>query len=48
LPDVGNNQFTVEGEGCDPKKPVVGVTSDGKATSLELVIQSPLKDCQQP
>jgi hypothetical protein len=42
LPDVSDNQFTVEGTGCEPKKPVVGVTSGGQATSLELVIQSPL------
>jgi hypothetical protein len=47
LPDVSDNQFTVEGTGCESKKPVVGVTSGGQATSLELIIQSPL-NCPQP
>ena len=48
LPDASNNQFTVEGTGCEEKKPVVGVTSGGQATSLELRIQSPLPSCPQP
>jgi len=48
LPDASNNQFTVAGKGCNPEKPIVGVTSGGQATSLELVIQSPLTNCQQP
>jgi len=48
LPDISENQFTVEGKGCQPEKPVVGVTSGGQATSLELVIQSPLPDCPRP
>lgn len=48
LPDVSDNQFTVEGTGCESKKPVVGVTSSGQATSLELIIQSPLPNCPQP
>jgi hypothetical protein len=47
LPDISENQFTVEGKGCEPEKPVVGVTSGGQATSLELVIQSPLPKCQR-
>ncbi len=45
LLDVSDNQYTVEGEGCNPEKPVVGVTSGGQATSLELIIQSPLDAC---
>jgi hypothetical protein len=48
LPDISNNQFTVEGKGCEPEKPIVGVTSGGQATSLELIIQSPLPDCPKP
>lgn len=48
LPDASNNQFTVEGKSCDPEKPVVGVTSGGQATSLQLIIQSPLPGCQPP
>jgi hypothetical protein len=48
LPDISNNQFTVEGKDCDPQKPVVGVTSGGQATSLELTIFSPLPGCPQP
>jgi hypothetical protein len=48
LPDASDNQFTVEGKGCEPQKPVVGVTSGGQATTLELVIHSPLPECPQP
>ena len=48
LPDTGDNQFTVEGSGCNPEKPIVGVTSGGLATSLELIIPSPLPGCPQP
>jgi hypothetical protein len=46
LPDISDDQFTVEGTGCEPQKPVTGVTSGGQATSLELVIQSPLAGCR--
>jgi len=46
LPDITNNQFIVEGKDCTPEKPVVGVTSGGQATSLELTIMSPLTECQ--
>jgi hypothetical protein len=48
LPDGSDNQFTVEGTGCESKKPVVGVTSGGQATSLEIIIPSPLPSCPQP
>jgi hypothetical protein len=48
LPDISSNQFTVEGKDCVPEKPIVGVTSGGQATSLELVIPSPLPGCPQP
>jgi hypothetical protein len=47
LPDIGDNQLTVEGAGCEPEKPIVGVTSGGQATSKELVIQSPLPECRK-
>ncbi|CAG0934467.1 hypothetical protein TFLX_03504 [Thermoflexales bacterium] len=48
LPDSSDNQFTVEGKGCDAEKSVVGVTSGGQATSIELDVQSPLPECAQP
>jgi hypothetical protein len=48
LPDISNNQFTVEGKDCTSEKPIVGVTSGGLATSLELIIQSPLPNCPRP
>ncbi|HSD84157.1 MAG TPA: hypothetical protein VLG46_09875 [Anaerolineae bacterium] len=48
LPDISSTQFTVEGKGCAAEKPVVGVTSGGQATSIELDVQSPLPECQQP
>lgn len=48
LPDISENHFTVEGAGCEPQIRVVGVTSGGQATSLELTIHSPLSGCPQP
>jgi hypothetical protein len=46
LPDDSNNQYTVEGTDCNPEKPIMGVTSGGQATSLELVVQPPLSKCR--
>jgi hypothetical protein len=47
LPEISNNQFTVESQGCQPVSQFIGVTSGGQSTSLELIIQSPL-NCPQP
>jgi len=41
LPEISNNQFTVESQGCQPVSQFIGVTSDGKSAMQELVIQPP-------
>ena len=46
LPDASDGEFTVEGQGCEAKRAEVGVTSDGKATSEQLEINSPLSQCK--
>ena len=48
LPDVNQNQFTIEGQGCTAEHLLIGVTSGGQAISEELVIASPLSNCPQP
>jgi hypothetical protein len=41
LPEISNNQFTVESQGCQPVSQFVGVTSDGQSVMQELVIHPP-------
>ena len=48
LPDVSQNQFTIEGKGCIAEHPLVGVTSGGQAISEALVVSSPLPGCPAP
>jgi hypothetical protein len=48
LPEISLNQFTVEGTGCTPERPLTGVTSNGQAVSQEFIITSPLPNCPTP
>jgi hypothetical protein len=41
LPDISNNQFTVESQGCQPVSQFIGVTSAGQSVTQELVIHPP-------
>jgi hypothetical protein len=41
LPEVSNNQFTVESQGCQPVSQFIGVTSGGQSAMQELVIHPP-------
>jgi len=41
LPEISNNQFTVESQGCQPVSQFIGVTSDGQSAMQELVVQPP-------
>jgi hypothetical protein len=41
LPDVSDNQFTVESQGCQPVTQFIGVTSDGQSARQELIIYPP-------
>jgi hypothetical protein len=46
LPEISNNQFTVESQGCQPVSQFIGVTSDGQSKMQELVIPPPeSKNC---
>ena len=41
LPEISNNQFTVESQGCQPVSQFIGVTSDSQSVMQELVIHPP-------
>jgi hypothetical protein len=48
LPEISNNQFTVESQGCQPVSQFIGVTSDGQSVIQELVIHPPeSQSCSQ-
>ena len=41
LPEISNNQFTFESQGCQPVSQFIGVTSDSQSAVQELVIHPP-------